>query len=305
MSKILSYLLILFLSADLAASSPQQERIVEVRGAKLFCRIMGAGDPLIVLHGGPGLSQDYLLPYMQRLAEHRLVVFCDQRGCGKSENGGGEAFLRPEEFVEDLEALRLALGYEKISILGHSWGGFLGMRYAIAHPRAVDALILLNSIPASSEDVELFLQEWARRMAPFMEEFQQIARSEAFAAGDPGSMSRYLRLMFRTYCADGRHADALQLTLSPEASRNFLLVSQAFRNIWQQPFDLRADLKRLPCKTLIIHGDQDPIPPSTAHAIHESIPGSQLVILQDCGHFPYVEKPQELFALLEAFLKNP
>ena len=145
---------------------------VETNGAKLFCTVLGQGEagrePLIVLHGGPGMAQDYLRPYMDKLAEGRQVIYYDQRGGGRSECDGAAEKLSLEVSIEDLDAVRREFGFEKVSILGHSWGGLVAMRYAAAHPEAVNKLILLNSMTASSEDFSLFVAEWTRRMAPFI-----------------------------------------------------------------------------------------------------------------------------------------
>ncbi|MCC6128270.1 MAG: alpha/beta hydrolase [Chlamydiae bacterium] len=74
--------------------------------------------------------------------------------------------------------------------------------------------------------------------------------------------------------------------------------------LFTRPFDLHEKLKSLTCKTLIVHGDKDPISLPVIERTHKSIPNSRLVILKDCGHFPYVEKPDELFPILDAFLHD-
>ena len=294
--------LLLLLSAITLSAEPT---FVETDRAKLFCTVEGKGSPIIVLHGGPGLSQDYLLPQMNKLAENHLVIFYDQRGSGKSEGGQNEALMQLSVFIEDIEAIRKNFGLEKVSILGHSWGGFLAMNYAIAYPEAIGKLILLNSMPSTSEDLELFLQEWTRRMTPHMDELNQIQNSKEFAAGDPDTMANYLQIIFRTYCALKESADVLQLQASPEANRKWIKTSEHFsQTLFAMPFNLDPDLKELSCKTLIVHSDRDPIPLSTAKHLSKVIPSSQLVVLKDCGHFPYVEKPEELFPILETFLNS-
>lgn len=70
------------------------------------------------------------------------------------------------------------------------------------------------------------------------------------------------------------------------------------------PYNLQPLLQKLTCKMLIIHGDADPIPLSTAQNTHHSIPNSQLVVIKNCGHFPSVKAPEELFSAVETFFKN-
>ena len=84
-----------------------KEGFVSVKDGKLFYRTAGKGLPLIVLHGGPGLSQDYLLPQLYKLAENNFVIFYDQRGSGKSlETKLDEKHINIDQFVEDLENMK-------------------------------------------------------------------------------------------------------------------------------------------------------------------------------------------------------
>ena len=310
MKRIILILLTAFSAIYACAATPQekptvQEIFVPVDHAKLFCRVMGKGDPLIVIHGGPGLSQEYLLPQLQKLSEHHLVIFYDQRGSGESLGTIDPEFIQMSTFVEDIDAIRKEFKLNKISILGHSFGGFLAMHYAIAHPEAVDKLILLNSSPATSDDYALLMDEWSRRMAPHMDEVKKIQASEAFKEGDPQTMANYLRLMYRTYCFDSRKAEELNLKMSRKSNvdgaKTFALLNE---NFLMKPYDLKSALQKLKCKTLIIHGDSDLIPLETAKNTHKMIPNSKLVVLKDCGHFSYVEKPQEFFDHLQTFFKE-
>ena len=278
---------------------------IQVDHAKLFCQSMGEGTPLIVLHGGPGLSQEYLHPYLNKLAENHFVIFYDQRGSGRSEGETDSTDINIKVFVNDLEKIRQHFGFKKVSILGHSWGGFLAMHYAISHPEAIDKLVLLSSLPASSEDFALFAKEYSHRMTPFMEELKQIQTSKEFVAGDPNTVANYLKIIFRTYCVAPERADELNFQASAQANVNFIKTSKIFQQtLLSSSFDLRDELKKLSCKTLIIHGDKDPIPLPTARTLHLNIKDSKFVTLENCGHFPYIEKRQEFFDAVGAFLAD-
>lgn len=282
-----------------------KETFVDAQGAKLFCRTVGKGTPLIVLHGGPGLSQGYLLPQMERLAEHHFVIFYDQRGCGGSKGEISSETINMETYVDDLEAIRKAFALDKVSILGHSWGGFLAMSYAIAHPESVDNLILSNSVPVSSEEFALFTQEWIRRTASLQDAFAKIHSSDAFHAGDPDAIEPLHRMIFRTYCHNPESAELLNLRMPAQASVNGAQVYGLIRqNVLSHPFDLHESLKKLKIPTLILHGTADPVPASTAEATAASIQGSKYILMQDCGHFPYVEAPEEFFSYVNAFLNG-
>lgn len=273
--------------------------------AELICRTFGKGEPIIVIHGGPGLSHDYLLPQMAKLAETNLVIFYDQRGCGLSTGEINPESIQIETFINDLEEIRKFLRYDKITILGHSWGGFLAMRYAIAHPKFVHKLILLNSLPASFDEYSLFLQEAGRRMVPYQNEIKQIMETSEFIKGEESTTQKYYQTIFGRYFYDPEKVTLLNLQMKPNAflngSKVYGILSQ---NLLGNPFNLHEQLNRLDIKALIIHGDSDPVPPCTAQKLHESIRGSKYHLIKNCGHFPYVETPDELFLHLNNFLRD-
>ena len=94
-------------------------RLINVNGNNLFLKVLGQGEPIVFLHGGPGREHRYFLPYMAPLAEKFQLVFYDQTGCGESEAPKNNQYSMRDE-VENLEALRVQLGFEKINVLGES-----------------------------------------------------------------------------------------------------------------------------------------------------------------------------------------
>ncbi|MBI5346683.1 MAG: alpha/beta fold hydrolase [Chlamydiae bacterium] len=293
-------------STETKALPNSKEVFVKANGAKIFCRVIGKGNPILVIHGGPGLSQDYLLPQMARLGKNNLVIFYDQRGCGLSTGEINADSIRIETFRDDIEAIKKAFGYEKITVLGHSWGCFLAMKYATSHPESIDKLILLSSSPASSEEFSLFTKEFERRMAPYQDKLNAIKKTLEFSKRDPTTVANYYRIMFRKYCYDPQKANLLNLCMSQRATINGLKVSDIFeQSLFSKPYNLHAQLKKINISTLIIHGDYDPIPYVTAQNIHESIHNSKYILIKNCGHFPFIETPDELFKDLNDFLHKP
>lgn len=308
-NKILMGVILFFASNVNATTHSNQDFVKEIMvpsgEAKLFCRVKGEGTPLLVIHGGPGLTQDYLLPQMYELAKNHLVIFYDQRGCGKSTVGISSNTITIETFVSDIEAIRQAFNLETLSILGHSWGGFLAMEYTIAHPECVNKLILSNSAPATSEGYALFGQEYMKRLEPYQEELNKISASQEFREGDPYLKEQYYRLIFRQYCFNPEKANLLNLHMTSEASLSGAKVSEIIRaNVLDKPFNLNRDLNALKVSTLILHGDADPIPPHTASDIHNNIQGSKYILMKKCGHFPYVEDPVTYFKEINEFLNT-
>lgn len=288
-------------NADLAI----KETYVNSGDAKLFCRVTGEGKPLIVIHGGPGLTQDYLLPGMYELAKNNLTIFYDQWGCGRSSGEINKDTITIKAAVEDIEAIRHSMGFEKISLLGHSWGGFIAMNYAITHPEHVDKLIISNSFPSTSKDWALCHKEYAKRMAPFQEEINKITNSSEFSEGNSKTVEEFYRLIFRQYCYNPDKANLLNLWMTTPAILNGNKVYKYFgENLMDTEFDITNAINKLKVQTLVITGDADLILPITSRHIHESIPGSKYLQMQNCGHFPYVEDPATYFRHIQEFL-NP
>ncbi len=98
---------------------------MDANGVLIFAKTVGRGAPLVILHGGPGASHEYLLPHLLPLARHHQLVFIDERGSGRSERLVDSSGYTVEAMVEDVEEVRVALGLGKIDLLGHSYGGVL------------------------------------------------------------------------------------------------------------------------------------------------------------------------------------
>lgn len=286
-----------------------QEGFISVPGEKLYFQKFGSPTkepPIIVLHGGPGMDQSYLLPQMLELAKDREVIFYDQRGSGKSsEQPLDPSQINMKRFVQDLEAVRKYFGYQKIILLGHSWGGMLAAEYAIAYPQHVDALILLNSVPLTSEGFQEFGKEYARRTVDIQKQLEQMQNSKALQQADPEATAAFYRLMFSKYCFKPKDTQKITLHFTKISAVNTPKIEEIFTTtVLAKPYDLRPQLKKLTMPTLLIHGAEDPVPPATAEEIHQALPNSMLVILKNCGHFSFVEQPKECSAAIKRFFKN-
>src|SRR3954469_9116802 len=114
--------------------------------------------PLLVLHGGPGFPHDYLEDLARLADDGRTVVFYDQIGCGKSDHPDDSALWTMPTFVEEVAAVRDAVGLDRVHILGHSWGGWLALEFALRQPSGLSSLILAStcaSIPAFAAETRL------------------------------------------------------------------------------------------------------------------------------------------------------
>ncbi len=292
---------------ELTSKTQVKEGFVSVRDGKLFYRTVGNGVPLIVLHGGPSLNQEYLLPQLYKLAENNLVIFYDQRGSGRSlETKLDEKYINIHQFVEDLETLRISLGFDKFILMGHSWGGLLAMQYAVDHQENLIGLILLNTAPADSKGQKAFLDEFGLRTKNIHNDITPFFSYKDFKELNAPQISDLYRKLLSVYFYNSEKVKDLSLNFGvASAQSSFKVQEEMSKTFWLQPnINLFPSLKRLSVPTFILHGKQDIVPLWTAQEIKDAIPQSEIVVLDHCDHFPYIEQPSQFFSELNKFLRK-
>jgi proline iminopeptidase len=262
----------------------------EVRGG-------GSGTPLFIANGGPGFDHSYLhvSDVWDKIAQSRPVVFWDQRGNGRSGalKTGQSCTLADQ--IADLEALRAHLGYEKIDLLGHSWGGYLAMAYAARHPERIAHLVILDSAAPKWQDTRFLFED----VFPEVVE-RQKGLSYAMTLGDEAAVATYLREYMSMLCLSPEKRDAW-LAAAPSFAYN-RAVNQTI-NADLARFDLNPELPKFNFPTLVGTGRYDfNVAPSTAFHIHKAIPGSRFVVFERSGHLPFFEEPEAFQRALEEFL---
>lgn len=281
-------------------------KYIPTDNAILFCQILGKGKPILILHGGAGdLTSDYLLPSMEPLANLYQLVLYDQRGLGRSTGDITAEQINLNNYVADIEAIRKALDLDKISLLGHSFGGLLAMLYSLAYPQNVDRIILSNSMVVTSKDLASFIEEFTRRTAHFSAEIQRHKASPEYQAGDPETVKNIKTQYYTTYFHNPKLVSKLHLLKSNKENVVGERAFEIFRwQIYVRPFDYRQEIKQIQCPTLIIHGSDDVIPYACSEHIHQHIPRSTLVKIDKCGHFPFIEQPDAYFQTITSFLTS-
>jgi proline iminopeptidase len=290
--------------------NPAERKVLEVRegyaenrGARLYYRSIGRGEPIFVLHGGPGLDHTYLLPQMDELAQYFKLVYLDQRLCGKSDADVEPETINFETFVEDIDAVRAELGLNKIHLLGHSWGGLVAMHYAIAHPERLQSLILSNSVAARADLWQEENQLLSERLTPEDQaEREAIVASAAFKAEDPAAFADLFRLGFRRQLHEPERVGEITLTLPAD----FRARSMKFGAIAPQlaDYDLTEQLREFNRPTLIVYGDAEASAGISGPHLATTIPGAKLTVLGRSGHFPYIENAEAFFATVREFINE-
>lgn len=290
--------------------APRESGMTQTTTVPLYwCRYGTAGaTPLVVLHGGPGAHHDYLLPQLLSLAELGRgfdLVFYDQRGGGRSKTDDPTP-VTVDVHVADCAAVMTELGVDGAPLCGYSWGALLAMHVVVAARAATAAIsmppwmMLISPAPFLPADRAVFDAELQRRqLAPEV----ATLRSELQTSG------------LRERDLDAYRQRAFELSVAgyfahPERSANltpFRVTGRVQQSTWASvngPALLAALLAALPTvqiPVLVVHGDQDPIPLSSAKTTARAF-GTAVVELADCGHVPYVEQPETLQSALESFV---
>lgn len=278
---------------------------MSVPKGELFYRCCGHGKPIILVHGGPGMDHGYLLPQMCELARDHHLIFYDQRGSGRSlQNSYASEFINIAQFVEDLDYLRSGLNLGKVTVLGHSWGGFLAMHYALKYQNNLEAMILVGTVPANFLGQQEFLKAFQERTSTIQHKINRLFNLSQLEGLTPDMINQSYRELFSVYCAYQRNIEQLTLDITKESAvGGFHVMQYMLETSYCKPeCNLFPDLPDIDVPTLIIHGQQDIIPMHTAEAICRALPKAQLDILENCGHFPYVEAADPFFSSIRGFL---
>jgi proline iminopeptidase len=301
-----------------AAAHVMEEGWVDANGVLQYYKIVGHGPPLVVLHGGPGFSHDYFLPWLLPLARTHRLVFLDQRGSGRSEKLDDPKGYTYEAMVEDLEAARRALRLGRIDLLGHSCGGVLAQAYALRYPQHLRHLVLASTF-SSTKAFNAVLARMKERMAPELRERIESAEKKGlFGQGKPFERARYPADYMAAAWGEGYFPYLYQRRPDPnwDPGQSGNMSWDLYREMWGSDgefvitgnltsVEYLGRLGELRVPTLVTVGDHDEIDPELALAIHRAIPGSKLSVIPEAGHMTFVDQPDLYVRTVREFLLGP
>ena len=295
---------------------PVQEGFVDAHGVLIYYTSLGNGKPLLIVHGGPGASHDYFLPYLLPLARSHRIVFIDERGSGKSEKLEDPSGYTVEAMVEDVESVRDALRLGRIDLLGHSYGGVLAQAYAFKYQENLDHLVLCSTFHSTSEMNGVF-RTMLEKMTPELRTRIQTMESKGlYGHGKEFERNRYTDDYMVAAWGEGyfpylyqNHPDP---NYSPTSAGN--MSWDLYRAMWGSNGEFVIDgnlssveyagrLGSIHVPTLITAGDNDECSPALAHEMNGLIPGSRLVILPKSGHMTFVDQPGMFINAVNDFLR--
>ena len=293
-----------------------QEGFVDANGVLIYYTTVGHGAPLVIVHGGPGASHDYFLPYLLPLARSNKLVFMDERGSGRSEKLEDASQYTVENMVEDVESVRQALGLGKINLLGHSYGGVLAQAYALKYQKNLAHLILGSTFQSTAAMNDVLAREKQSMPSAEREKLEAFEKAGLFGKGKPWEKGRYPNEYATLAWGDGYFPFLYQRRPDPNydpVAGNTTLSWELYREMWGSHGEFVIDgnlksveytdrLSTIHVSTLVLCGDHDESDPSLSQTMHEKIAGSKLVILPQSGHMTFVDQPNLFIKTVDDFL---
>jgi proline iminopeptidase len=295
-----------------------EEGFVDVGDVFVYYKALGTGAPLMILHGGPGASHDYLLPYLIPLARTNRLVFIDERGSGKSTKLDDPSGYTVENMADDVETVRRALGLGKVSLLGHSYGGVLAQAYALKYQDNLTHLILASTFHSTRQLNDVFKKMMAAMTPELRGRIEALERAGLYGNGKEFEKNRYPTPYMVAAWGEGyfpylyrRHPDP---NFDPSSSGE--MAWDLYREMWGSHGEFVVDgnlvsveyadrLGSLHVPTLITVGDHDECDPEIARDMQRCIPGSQLVVLPESGHMTFVDQQNLFLKTVGDFVKTP
>ncbi len=288
-------------------ASDYNEGFATVSGYKLYYKIFGPDNPetLLCVHGGPGLTHDYILSMADLAKVGFKVVFYDQLGCGKSDVPKNLNMFTIERAVEDLEGIRREMNLGKVHLFGSSYGGLLAIAYALKYQKNLKSLISaggLASVPHTimgMEELKAQLPPEVREVMKKYEDAGDYSNPEYVKAVDVFYKSYFCRLpewpKEVTYSLE--HV-SLPVYGTMNGPNEFTIVG----NI--RHWDVSAQLGKIRVPTLVTSGKYDEVSPKEARSIHNGIEGSSLVIFQKSAHLTMWEERDKYMNVMRDFLNR-
>ncbi len=279
---------------ELSAADAAGSMITLPTGASLSVETQGTGRPILVIHGGLGLDHTYFQPWLDPLAQQFQLVYPDLRGNGRSA-AVAEGDYTHEKMIDDLDALRNTLGFKQWIVLGHSYGGFIAQLYAIKYPDTVSQLVLLDTSPATALGNADGAQLVAKKITPE----QTAALGKLGTVTDDNEWKQVWYTILPLYF---HNFDVPSLIATDKTVYRATGISWAAKNLLPT-YDTRPFLGTLTMPTLVGVGRYDWITTvRKSEVLYKAIPGSELVIFEQSGHFTFIEEQSKVLETLQRFL---
>ena len=298
-------------TADLPPADGVRMIPVENGRFKVWTRRVGNGDiKVLLLHGGPGGSHDYLVNFADHLVPSGYeLYFYDQLGSFRSDKPDDVSLWTVERFLEEVETVRQALGLEDFVLIGQSWGGMLGIEYALAHQQHLKGLIISNmmaSIPAYNDYAEKVLMA---TMDP-----EVLAELKAFEAAEDYENPRYMELLMEHHYVNHllrmpaeEWPDFVNATFEHFNPNVYVLMqgpSELGASGRLAEWDRTADLGAITVPTLVVGATHDTMDPAHMEWMAGEVANGRYLHCPDGSHMAHIDDQEVYFAGLLRFLRD-
>ncbi len=301
MKAVIFYSISFLLQSISIHSIAQTEGLIQNKNARIYYRVYGKGNPLLIINGGPGLNSDGFVGLAKDLSAGNQTIIYDQRGTGKSTViPVDSSTITMQLMIEDMEVLRKHLGIDQWSILGHSFGGMLASYYASVYPEHVRFMIL-----SSSGGIDLGLQSYVgHRINEKLSKQENDSLkywNDRIESGDSSYFARYRRgmAMASAYVYNKNNIPIIAERLT---QGNSFVTGLVWQDLNKIKFNCAPKLKNFNKPVLIIQGKEDIIMLQTAEYAHKILKNSKIVIVDHSAHYGWLDNPQEYFKEVNLFL---
>jgi proline iminopeptidase len=277
------------------------EHEVVISGLKFRYWVCGNGPLLVVQAPGWGIGAGYLRHGLAPLEKEFTLLLYDPRGNGSSSRPANELQMSTSEMVDDLEHLRQYWGLESISLLGHSSGGATAIGYAERYPEHLNKLILVDSSLPGYDSSTIFKGFIEARMGDkrYQSSIEQLR--QPIPHTDEAFLEHLVSLLPFYFYNPTKNVPLLLKTMT-DAPSAWTFHASIKSDKWN-PMEQLAAVSEVQASTLILVGAEDPFcPVAVSGRIHASIAGSKLIVLEETGHFPWIEQPHRFFACVRDHL---
>ena len=270
---------------------------VNIHTRNIHINIIGKGESIIFLHGGPGSEHRFFLPYVIPLAKKYKIVLYDQHGCGKSDPIENDNYSLQDE-VNTLESLRIKLQLEKMNLFGESWGSMLALLYATTYPERVNKLFLTAVIGINQKGFKAFEKELLRKIS--IKDKINLVNTDRKVKKGTASIEDILDIVdpYYVYSKESLHG---KIKTRMNHTVNHIMIEDIEKN-----YDLSSKVDRLAhIPITVAQGSHDILPPSLINELFINyIPHAELHEIKNCGHWTIVEKPDEINLMAKQFFSN-
>lgn len=281
----------------------QTEEIISSGNSKLHYKTFGTGNPILIINGGPGMNCEGFGSVAQEISKMNFqTILYDQRGTGKSsvEKANSET-ITMDLMVEDIENLRNHLKIKKWIILGHSFGGIMASYYATKHPETIDKLIFSSSGGVNMNFTSYIQERLSNNLTKTQRDslnYYQIKVSQ----GDNSIKTLQSRA---NYLANAYVFDKSKVPVIAErlTQTKFEINSLVFESLRKIKFNCTHAFANFKQPVLILQGKNDIITTQTAQEIANAFPNSKLVLMENCGHYGWLDAKELYFKTIKTFLE--